>query len=793
MKTIRVGMVGDYQVGKSTLINCLLKKNTTSIGDGTPTTHSPIVYCYGANENVSYTTKNMLKRTVAGIDQLKQLDTSETAIEITVRINAEILKNYTLIDLPGFGGTDKRDDFLAENTLSSLDFAIVFSNNIKAIGGEQSHLYQDVQLLKRYNIPYYFVLNCVDTSSKKWFPEHPDNYEIMEANLELLSSYPPLSYPLESPDILRVNLLWYWFTLHDNDLSISKYDANLTSYGLRETDKESIYQKSNFEALEKIFSMENKMYFELRRAIKQEINEAMEELCPIGTIQAFAFNEIPNGWLLCDGTPVKKRDYPKLFEKIGYTFGNIDPNTFRLPDLRGRFIRGWDKKCLRDTDKRRFGSYQEDALQDHTHVISAHYTKACDSHTHKVYFDRYSVRDTNAFSSDLEVRSVPSVHAGFEPLGPNPGTSSEGIHAHSIPSIESEKISQTESIHVDSETRPHNVALLYCIKATNERKMEFLSGVISSSSEENNSLPSLLNIVPSFIKVSHFSEGRVRCLDDEGWIFLTPKKEIVNHYEDASDFSEGRAAVKMNGKWGFINYDEQIVIPCIYSRVGDFGEGVAYYEIYQGPCARFTIERGFINYEGQVVLSLTENYAGYGLQFDNKFNYGLFKIYSDVHTEWINHEGKIINKYQGEDSSRDLIRSSVEFGSICNGLAFGKETVCYSYTERKVKYLRFDVNHNTIEEYNGESNSTEHIRPSLGLKLSKQYSFVGSFVSTKWDGSIYERARVKLNDYWGFIDNSGNEVTPCVFSDVQDYSEGYAAVSKDNSWFFIDPFGDPLR
>ena len=77
--------------------------------------------------------------------------------------------------------------------------------------------------------------------------------------------------------------------------------------------------------------------------------------------------------------------------------------------------------------------------------------------------------------------------------------------------------------------------------------------------------------------------------------------------------------------------------------------------------------------------------------------------------------------------------------------------------------------------------------------MSKQYSFVGSFVSTKWDGSIYERARVKLNDYWGFIDKSGNEVTPCVFSDVQDYSEGYAAVSKDNSWFFIDPFGDPLR
>lgn len=791
MKPIRVGMVGDIQVGKSTLINCLLKNYTTSIGDGTPTTHSPIVYCYGANENISYTTKNMLKRTVAGIDQLKQLDTSETAIEITVRINAEILKNYTLIDLPGFGGTDKRDDYLAENTLPSLDFAIVFSNNIKAIGGEQSDLYQDVQLLKRYNIPYYFVLNCVDPTSKKWFPEHPDNYEIMEANIELLSSYPPLSYPFESPDMLRVNLLWYWFTLSDNDLIISKYDEILTSYRLWDTDKERIYQKSNFETLEKIFSMENKMYFELRRAIKQEINEALEKLCPIGTIQAFAFNEIPNGWLLCDGTPVKKRDYPKLFEKIGYTYGNIDPNTFRLPDLRGRFIRGWDKDCLRDSDKRRFGSYQEDALQDHNHIIPEHSTQSGGSHSHKVFYDRRWAKQPSTFSTDIEVRNVHTVDFISKENGAP--TDIDGYHYHSISQSETKKINTKGSINVSSETRPHNVSLLFCIKATNENKNESLSVDYLSSSEENNSLSSLLNKVPSFINVSHFSEGRVRCLDDEGWIFLTPKKEIVNHYEDASDFSEGRAAVKMNGKWGFINYDEQIVIPCIYSRVGDFGEGVAYYEIYHGPCVRFTIERGFINYEGQVVLSLTENYAGYGLQFDNKFNYGLFKIYSDVHAEWINHEGKIINKYQGEDSSRDLIRSSVQFGSICNGLAFGKEIVSYSYSERKVKYLRFDVNHNTIEEYNGESNSTEHIQPSLGQKLSKQYCFVGSFVSTKWDGSIYERARVKFNDYWGFIDKSGNEVTPCAFSDVQDYSEGYAAVSKDNSWFFIDPFGDPLR
>lgn len=45
-----------------------------------------------------------------------------------------------------------------------------------------------------------------------------------------------------------------------------------------------------------------------------------------------------NGWLICDGRFLDKRDYPLLFDKIGYNFGS-DPtnvNNFRLPDLRNK-------------------------------------------------------------------------------------------------------------------------------------------------------------------------------------------------------------------------------------------------------------------------------------------------------------------------------------------------------------------------------------------------------------------------------------------------------------------------
>lgn len=45
------------------------------------------------------------------------------------------------------------------------------------------------------------------------------------------------------------------------------------------------------------------------------------------------------GWALCDGSSLKTADYPHLFAVIGYTNGGAK-DSFLLPDLRGRFLRG---------------------------------------------------------------------------------------------------------------------------------------------------------------------------------------------------------------------------------------------------------------------------------------------------------------------------------------------------------------------------------------------------------------------------------------------------------------------
>lgn len=91
---------------------------------------------------------------------------------------------------------------------------------------------------------------------------------------------------------------------------------------------------------------------------------------PIGTLIWYASTRTPSGWLPCDGSTVKRRQYPSLFSVIGTTFGIGDgTTTFNLPDLTNKFIRGWGP--VNDADPNRvFGSDQSDLLFSHDHPIT---------------------------------------------------------------------------------------------------------------------------------------------------------------------------------------------------------------------------------------------------------------------------------------------------------------------------------------------------------------------------------------------------------------------------------------
>jgi microcystin-dependent protein len=135
---------------------------------------------------------------------------------------------------------------------------------------------------------------------------------------------------------------------------------------------------------------------------------------PTGTIIINASQTAPEGFFECNGAEVSRVDYADLFQAIGETYGQGDgTTTFNLPDLRGEFVRGFDNGRGIDAG-RLMGSSQADEMKSHNHAIKG------SGHT-----------------------SGPGSLISF--LGLNSGTG----------------YTSTEG---GDETRPRNIAMMYCIK-----------------------------------------------------------------------------------------------------------------------------------------------------------------------------------------------------------------------------------------------------------------------------------------------------------------------------------------
>jgi microcystin-dependent protein len=73
-------------------------------------------------------------------------------------------------------------------------------------------------------------------------------------------------------------------------------------------------------------------------------------------------NTVRSGYLRCNGATLNRTTYDILFNAINTIYGaGNGSTTFKIPDLRGRFIRGWGGASAA------IGSPQEDTYQSHAH------------------------------------------------------------------------------------------------------------------------------------------------------------------------------------------------------------------------------------------------------------------------------------------------------------------------------------------------------------------------------------------------------------------------------------------
>jgi microcystin-dependent protein len=170
---------------------------------------------------------------------------------------------------------------------------------------------------------------------------------------------------------------------------------------------------------------------------------------PAGVIMAFAGTVAPTGFLACQGQAVSQVTYAALYDAIGATWntGGEGAGNFRLPDLRGMFVRGTGTNATGSSSGAvgpSVGSYAVDTYLNHNHTASSSVTDP--SHAHS-----YTAGGAVGFAYDPGFSGANSSN----PSGQTTSANTTGITVATTVAT---------STTGGTETKPKNYGVLYIIK-----------------------------------------------------------------------------------------------------------------------------------------------------------------------------------------------------------------------------------------------------------------------------------------------------------------------------------------
>jgi len=194
----------------------------------------------------------------------------------------------------------------------------------------------------------------------------------------------------------------------------------------------------------------------------------------VGMIAQFIGTTVPGGWLECDGSLISRTTYAALWT-FAQASGNIQSEanwfansmwgafstgdaatTFRIPDLRGAFMRSWAHSGATDVG-RTAGQYQLGQVLNHTHPIVV-----TDTH----YHFEFNTDIANGYETALGAANYPQ----YSDITGSYAKSYTIYGTGTIPTIGKTSVSQNAITAASSnntgggaENRPTNIAEMYCI------------------------------------------------------------------------------------------------------------------------------------------------------------------------------------------------------------------------------------------------------------------------------------------------------------------------------------------
>lgn len=245
---------------------------------------------------------------------------------------------------------------------------------------------------------------------------------------------------------------------------------------------------------------------------------------------------------------------------------------------------------------------------------------------------------------------------------------------------------------------------------------------------------------------------------------ITDKDRATTNYvfsiDDTTGFEEsfpysavgykgaGLFFVIQDGKYGLIDVNGNVVMPCIYDRLGRFSEEGSQY--------------GFIDYTGKVIVPDEECLAYV-----------------------------VINgKYGCIDASGNIV-VPCQYGDM---LSFHNGLSAVSNSNDKYAFINVAGEVVIPYEYDYASYYSEGF---VAVKKGEKYGFIDTnnnpiteFIYDNYGAFNEGLASVALNKKWGFINTTGELVIPCEYDAVDFYTEGMAGVELNDKWGFINTTGE---
>lgn len=277
-------------------------------------------------------------------------------------------------------------------------------------------------------------------------------------------------------------------------------------------------------------------------------------------------------------------------------------------------------------------------------------------------------------------------------------------------------------------------------------------------------------------------------------------------FEEINNFSEGLAAVKMDGKWGFIDIEGNLKIKPIFDHVTGFKNSLSDIKVNDSW--------GMIDINGKVVVepkfesrlwvledyilvqddngkwgylnSKGEQIIDYVFENADHFSEGLAPVYKDGKWGYINKQGIFAIKPTYEEAKK-----------FNKGLALVK---------RDNKYYYINTDGTVIKETNMYyTNLYGFYEQRAAIKKDNKYGFVNEnmdiIVEPEYDdykdfsegfAVVGKKVKGSYDNVYGYVDITGKWLIEPIFSNAESFKNGLAKVWKSGKMGYIDMSGNEV-